>query len=385
MAYVRKRGEKWYYAFETAKINGKRHRIERIGGDSKKEAEKALRKALNQYENGAQVEFNNNMSFNDYLDFWFDNFVIKKLKKNTQSNYQNVLNNYLKPTLGYYHIKNLTPRIIEDFSQSLLDKNLANHTMEIIISVIKKSLRMAVFPYELLTSNPAEYTSYPRRKLTVAELARKKHDDLKIISLQDYSKLMSLIDPDDPYCMPVNISFYTGLRRGEVAGLEWSNVDLENKTVKVAQQLIQYSKGDVQVSTPKTENSYRTIPIGDKLVDMLHHQKLLQYKRKMLFGAKYIDNDFVCTKLKGAVVTPVSIQYMTAKYRKLSGINFNFHSFRHTHATMLVESGANWKDIQKRLGHSRLSTTMDTYAHVSMEKQVTVANQLEEYLKNAGI
>ena len=70
--------------------------------------------------------------------------------------------------------------------------------MEIIISVMKKSLRMTVFPYELLNTNPAEYTSYPKRKLTVAELARKKHDDLKIISLQDYSKLMSLIEPDDP-------------------------------------------------------------------------------------------------------------------------------------------------------------------------------------------
>ncbi|AVL01465.1 site-specific integrase [Pediococcus pentosaceus] len=185
--------------------------------------------------------------------------------------------------------------------------------------------------------------------------------------------------------MPINISFYTGLRRGEVSGLEWSNVDLDNKTVKVTQQLIQYKKGDVRISTPKTENSYRTIPIGDTLIKMLQFQKLLQKKRKMLFGAKYIDNDFVCTKLKGAFVTPVSIQYMTAKYRKLSGIDFNFHSFRHTHATMLVESGANWKDIQKRLGHSRLSTTMDTYAHVSMEKQVTVANKLEEYLNNAGI
>lgn len=294
------------------------------------------------------------------------------------------MNHYLKPSLGYYHIKNLTPRIIENFSQSLLDKNLANHTMEIIISVMKKSLRMAVFPYELLNTNPAEYTSYPKRKLTVAELARKKHDDLKIISLQDYSKLMSLIEPDDPFYMPINISFYTGLRRGEVSGLEWSNIDLDNKTIKVIQQLIQYKKNDVRVSTPKTENSYRTIPIGDTLIKMLQFQKLLQKKRKMLFGAKYIDNDFVCTKLKGAVVTPVSIQYMTAKYRKLSGIDFNFHSLRHTHATMLVESGANWKDIQKRLGHSRLSIIMDTYAHVSMEKQVAVANKLEEYLNNAG-
>ena len=71
MAYVRKRGNKWYYAFETAKINGKRHRIERIDGDSKKEAEDALRNALNLYDQGSQVEFNNDMSYNDYLDFWF--------------------------------------------------------------------------------------------------------------------------------------------------------------------------------------------------------------------------------------------------------------------------------------------------------------------------
>lgn len=103
----------------------------------------------------------------------------------------------------------------------------------------------------------------------------------------------------------------------------------------------------------------------------------------MLFGVKYINNDFVCTKLKGTVVTPVPIQYMTAKYRNWVELILIFIHFD-THATMLAESGANWKDIQKLLGHSRLSIIMDTYAHVSMEKQVTVANKLEEYLNNAG-
>nr|WP_275897225.1 site-specific integrase [Pediococcus pentosaceus] len=104
------------------------------------------------------------------------------------------------------------------------------------------------------------------------------------MSLQDYSKLMSLIETDDPFYMPVNISFYTALRHGEVSGLEWSNVDLDNKTIKVTQQLIQYKKGNVRVSTPKTENSYRTIPIGDTLIKMLQFQKLLQKSVKCYLG-----------------------------------------------------------------------------------------------------
>lgn len=378
---VRKKGNRWYYQFDTARINGKRHKIERYGGQSKGEAQDALREALNRYHNGQSVKLESTMSLHDYLEFWFTNYVEAKLKFNTQANYRNVINKYIDPKIGYYPLRSLTTRILEDFSQSLLTNyKLSNHSMAIIIGVLKKAIRMAVFPYELLSSSPAQLVSYPKRQLSVDELVRDKHDDLKIISINQYEKLLSCMDENDPFYMPIQISFWTGLRRGEVCGLEWKNVNLVAKEIKVSQQMIQISGKVVEITTPKTKNSYRTVHISDTLNDLLKTQKLLQKKRKLALGNKYFDSELVCTKPNGKPVTPNVIRYSLEKYRKVVDFEFDFHTFRHTHATMLIAAGANWKDIQKRLGHSRLATTMDTYAHVTTDRQKEVASKFESYI-----
>lgn len=384
--HLRKRNGSWYYSFETAKINGRRHRVERFGGKTRSEASNALREALNRYYNGESTAINSNMSLKDYLDFWFTNYVKAKLKYNTQENYRNVINKYINPKLGYYPLKGLTTRILEDFSQSLLKEyDLANHSMEIIVAVLKKAIRMAVFPYELINNNPAEYISYPKRQYTIDDLAKDNHDDLKLISFEDYQKLLNIIPDDNGFKLAMQISFWTGLRRGEVCGLEWSNIDLNNAELKVTQQMISLSHHRVQLTTPKTKNSYRTVPISSTLIEILRKQKLFQKENKLRYGNKYYDSEFVCTKKDGKPVTPNVIKYSVTHYRKDVDFDFNFHSFRHTHATMLVAAGANWKDIQKRMGHSRLSTTMDTYAHVSIKRQKEVAEQFEEYINQINM
>lgn len=98
-----------------------------------------------------------------------------------------------------------------------------------------------------------------------------------------------------------------------------------------------------------------------------------------------MDTDFVCVKENGQLVTTNSIKWYTAKLRKQTKVNFNFHSFRHTHATMLLEQGAKPKDIQARLGHSRLSTTMDTYAHVTKKMKKDTVDIFERMLKDSMI
>lgn len=382
--HIRQKGKSWYYSFETAKINGKRHRIERYGGTTSKEANAALRQALKDYHDGGKKPIDSSMSYNDYLDYWYENFVQKKLKYNTQMNYLNVINKYLKPNLGIYYLKNLNPAMLDEYSQSLLELGLADHTMQIIVSVLKKSIRMAVYPYELIKNDPSSYVSYPKRPESVDDLERRQDDDLKIITLDQFNELMKLTPVGDPFYVPANISFWTGLRRGEVSGLEWNNVDLERQEIHVKQQMIVLSQGRYAITTPKTKNSYRTIPIGQTLVDILKQQRKIQSERKLLYGKNYRESNFVCTQANGKPVTPNSIKYEVQKVRKKVDFDFNFHSFRHTHATMMVSAGANWKDIQKRLGHSRLSTTMNTYAHVTKKQQRKTVDQFEEYIKNQG-
>ena len=107
---------------------------------------------------------------------------------------------------------------------------------------------------------------------------------------------------------------------------------------------------------------------------------MLKQKNKLKYGLHYIDNNFVCTKESGELVTCDSLKYLSRIVNYELGINFNFHSLRHTHATMLLEGGANIKDIQQRLGHSKLSTTMDTYSHVTTKMKNDTVSILEKII-----
>lgn len=128
---VRKRGEKWYYYFDLGAVNGKRKKIERVGGKTKKEAEKALRDALSEFENEGQLFSDNEMSFSDFLDFWYKEYVLLNCKYGTQKNYEKIIKNHLKPDLGKYKLKNLNPAILQKFLMISQDLVLAK-----ILSII---------------------------------------------------------------------------------------------------------------------------------------------------------------------------------------------------------------------------------------------------------
>jgi ATP-dependent helicase/nuclease subunit A len=136
---------------------------------------------------------------------------------------------------------------------------------------------------------------------------------------------------------------------------------------------VPYSSLITHYSAPKSTAVYRTILIGQSLVDILKKHRKHQMESKLRYGKYYMDSNFVCTKENGHPVTLNSAKYSCTRIQKQLGFPFNFHSLRHTHATMLLENGANIKEIQARLGHSRISTTMDTYSHVTRKmKQETV-------------
>jgi len=119
--------------------------------------------------------------------------------------------------------------------------------------------------------------------------------------------------------------------------------------------------------TPKTNSSYRTIKIGNTLISLLKKYHKDQKTNKLRYGEFYTkhDYDFVCLKENGELLTTYSLKYLSRVVNYELGIDFKFHSLRHTRSTMLLEAGANLKDIQRRLGHSKLATTMDTYSHVT--------------------
>lgn len=389
---LRKRGDKWYYSFEAGSIDGTRKRIEHPGGRTKAEASAALRAAMQEYENGGVKIRRNNYTIHDYFDYWFDSYVMKELRPNTQSNYRNVIDKYIDPAIGRYKLKSISPAKLQKMMDDLGKTGLSKHSVEIILTVLRKGLKMAVFPYQLIKENPGNYIGMPR----FPESHGKTRSDLRIITLEQYRQILAITPFSNPFNVPLQLAFGTGMRRGEVSGLEWSAVDLENGTIDIHQAMLQKTKKKrkadaeyktkVKYSDPtikpgherssnapwdlgplKTSASYRKISIGPSVIELLKKKRADQEVQRERYGKYYYDSDFVCTKENGKPVTPNSIKYHADKIQKELGFPFDFHSLRHTHATMLLQNGDNIKSIQKRLGHARISTTLDTYAHVTDE------------------
>ncbi|CCL25764.1 site-specific integrase [Clostridioides difficile] len=204
-----------------------------------------------------------------------------------------------------------------------------------------------------------QYVSIPKTK------SKTETNKVKTITLEEFNQILNIFPQDSFQRIVLLIGFHTGMRRGEIIALKWDNIDLDNKTITVKHTLIKKPNGMFELGQPKTESSCRTIFTGDTLIKALKEHKLYQKKMKLKYGEFYFDSDWVCTKENGQQVNTHTLDTIVRQIRVALNNDFHFHSLRHAHATLLLENGANIKDIQNRLGHSQLSTTMDTYSHVT--------------------
>lgn len=383
---VRKRGSKWYYSFEAGSIEGKRKRIERVGGRTKKEAEAALRKALLEYENSGLHFEPNEISVSDYMDYWFKNYVLLNCKYKTQKEYESFIREHIKPALGIYKLKSLTPTILQEFVNEKFKNGYSKSYLGCMFAVISGSLKYAVHPCEYIKDNPAQYVKIPKYEHS------KLGTGHKIISKDDFKKIIQRFPFGTSYYMAIMLGYHTGCRIGEATGLTWNDVNLDKGIISV-NKILHRRKKNWYFGSTKTKASVREIKIGKTLVDALKQHKKWQAENRLKYGQYFnqqyekeeiINNEvlrriyplevslnskignpinMVCTQENGTMVTPEVFKYASKVIHYELGLTFNFHSLRHTHATTLIENGANIKDVQKRLGHSRIGTTLDTYTH----------------------
>ena len=133
---VRKRGNTWYYYFEAGKVNGKRKKIERKGGKTKKEAQDALIKALNEFKSCGTFNKESTMSFSDYLDYWFNQYVVINCKYNTQQCYRILINNHIKPTLGIYKLNQITYSAMQELLNNKYKQGYSNNTLKRLKNIL---------------------------------------------------------------------------------------------------------------------------------------------------------------------------------------------------------------------------------------------------------
>jgi len=386
---VRKKGESWYYCFDLGMVEGKRKRIERKGGRTKKEALTALREAMREFEKCGSVIEESNLSVSDYFDYWYKEYALINCKYNTQLAYKRVIDNHIKPNLGIYRLKSITPGTLQEFLNKKYLNGFSKNTLSGFYGVLSGAFRSAVHPYELIKENPMTYVHMPKMQNT-----KKNKEDLKIISIEDYKRIIERFPEGSNFYIPIQISFYTGLRAAETCGMTWDCVDLEN--MKITVDKIIYKEDVWCFGTPKTESSERTIEMGETLTNILKKHKESQEKNIIKYGTHYANENYIykernrtytntdllSTRENGELISTESLKYLSRVINYELGIKYSFHSFRHTHATMFLESDSDYKDIQFRLGHSKLSTTMDTYSHVTKKMRQSSINKFENHLSD---
>ena len=372
---VRKKGNRWYYYFDIIDIGGQRKRIERSGGKTKPEAEEALNKALYKYNNG-YVE-PHKLKYDEYVDDWLENYIKQNRKINTYVRYKELYTNNIKPYLGQYLLKDLKPMLIENLINSEKKKGLSNTTLQTIFGVINTSLNRAV-KLQVVNDNICRFVERPRRDKFIAN----------ILTIDEFNIMINHLDKtiygNYIFELVLMVTIELGLRRGEVAGLEWENIDFEHNIIKIQNNLI-YINTSVELGTPKTLESKRNIYVSDEILQKLKDHKELQELNKSKYNELYETNifnkracNFVFTWENGKYIHP---NYFTLKFNRLSkdsGINkrVRFHDLRHTNATLLLSQGVDFKVIQERLGHSDIGTTLNIYSHVTTEMQKSASKKI---------
>ena len=371
----------WEYRFEAAKIEGKRKHISKSGFRTQKEAEAAGIQAMAEYLNSGQVHKPSDISVADYLDQWLEEYVMMNLKPNSQSAYKGIVNNHIKPAVGHFKLQSLNPSTLQGFVNAQKDKGFSKQHVDLILSTFKGALNYAIEPLQLIQSNPMIYVKAPK----IAKKPRKRI----ILTKEDWMQIIARFPHGHHFHIPLMIGFHTGFRIGEVLGLTWDQIDLKKGTITVSKQQIRYKphktiKAKWCFSPPKSAASNRTVKIGQTLIDALKKEQIRQKQNRLACGEYYIryqtrhvademhelipvyddtDVNLVCVKDDGSWMNTDRFKHCSSEIKNSLGIEFDFHSLRHTHATWLAENGVNPKNLQIRLGHEKIETTLQTYIH----------------------
>ena len=371
---IRKKGKSYYIRYYQ---DGKQ--IERIGGKTKKEAQSKLNEILYKLENGYTIS--SDMFISDYLDMWLDDYIKDIRSENTYVKYKNICDKYIIPVLGDIKLSALKVIHIEKLIRHFRKEGLNPTSTQNYYGIIRAALNKAV-KLQLLNDNPCKFIDTPKRGKFKANT----------LTVQEfyliYDKLNAELYEDYIFKLALDIALETGLRRGEMCGLTWDDIDFNNKCIHINQALIRVDN-TYTISSLKTDSSYRSLPVSDTLLTKLENHKKRQKINRVKYGQFYLKNifnkkeyDLVFTWENGKFIIPSNFLQRLKRMLKHCNINKNirWHDLRHTNATLLLEGGASMKTVQERLGHSLMQTTSDTYAHVTEKMNREATNIISNIL-----
>ena len=345
---------------------------------NKKKAKEILNKTIIEYENKeilltpVEPEKKKQILFVDFFSTWF-----KETKDTIEENTYHSYEYYVNKTINYFEDKNimldeLKPFHLIEFYNTLYKRGLTGNTVMHYHVIIRKCLQQA-FKLDLVNKNIADMVDRPKKAKYEATFYNR--DEL--------NNLLDLIK-GDALELIVNIAAFYGLRKSEILGLKWSNIDYENKVIKVKHKVVFVKSQVIAKDKMKNESSSRTLPLIPQIEAMLIKEKGKQERNQKLCGKKYNKQylDYVCVDGLGKIIRADFVSEHFNHFLKKHNLkHIRFHDLRHSCASLMLANGVQMKEIQEWLGHSSFEQTANTYSHLDFSSKINSANKISSVLK----
>lgn len=388
---IEKRGKNSYRltVSEGFDLNGKPMIHRKTVHGTKKDAEVELAKFVTEVQNGLVID-GKSLKFSEFTEIWKRDYGSKELAPSTYKRYCRMLETRLLPYFGHFYINKIKPTDIMKF-YDLLEKDtqlvrkkgnngsktkkpLSGKTILEHHRLLRAMLHKAVY-WQLIVANPAERVQPPKAR----KPKRRSYDDEQTKILLENLELLS--SEDTKYKVAIILTVFTGVRLGELMGLEWTDVDFKNGIISINRSSQYLSDMGVFTKVPKTESSIREIAIPEFIISLLEEYKLWYEEQKSIYGELWTNSDRLFVQADGKPMHPSTISKWFVKYVGQIGLPvINFHGLRHTNASLLVAQNIDIAVISARLGHAQISTTLDFYVHPLLSHNRKAGYALENLL-----
>jgi integrase len=326
-----------------------------VYGRKYKDVEKKLAEAMGNAAKGFFFD-DENMTVSEYLDRWLSDAVRGTVRESTYSRDKYLVTNHIKPALGRLKLRNVNALHLQGLYRERMDSGLSGSTVQKIHHALHKALSQAV-RWNLIPRNPADAVKAP--------VASTK--EMHPLSADEARRLLEAAQGDRLEALYV-LALHTGMRRGELLGLKWEDVDLDNATVRVRRTLTRTDNGRrLAIGEPKTKKSRRTVRLTQRAVEALRSHLTRQIEEiDRMMGDRYQDRGLVFAGEAGGLINPSNLRLRSfAPLLQRAGLpQITFHDLRHTCASLLFQRNVHPKFVQELLGHASVAITLDTYSHM---------------------
>jgi integrase len=351
--YRRKSDGKWTGSISLE--NGKR---KVIYGKTRTEVQEKMKKLLHEQQQGKLVA-SSSQTVEEFVVDWLENTHRRKVRPRTYERYREAVYLHIVPALGRIQLQKLTAQHVRAFYTKKADEGLSASTITCYHSVLHLALNTAV-KWELLPKNVCDLVSPPRRE----------RFEIQPLTTEQAERFITAVRGHKWEALFV-VTIFTALRRAEVLGLKWQDIDLTTGVLQVRRILSRVptnTPGRTHVyveAEPKTKQSRRSVALAAFAVAALTTHRAKQLEAKVKAGAIWREHDYVfCTSL-GTHLNPNEVVKEFKKLLKQGGLpDIRFHDLRHSSASLLLSLGVHPKIVQELLGHTQISMTMDVYSHV---------------------